>query len=86
MGWKKFAKTEMGTAGQVEHESHVDSFFTSRGAVHHEFLRQCQTVNRWYYVKVLKHLTENVMRKRHQLGETTPGSSIMTMSQLLHRN
>jgi hypothetical protein len=29
MGWKKFAKTEKGTAGQVEHESQV-GFFKSR--------------------------------------------------------
>jgi hypothetical protein len=27
MGWKKFTKTEKGAAGQVESESHVDSFF-----------------------------------------------------------
>jgi hypothetical protein len=27
MCWKKFAETEKGAAGQVEHESHVDVFF-----------------------------------------------------------
>jgi hypothetical protein len=27
MDWKKFAETEKGVAGQVERESHVDSFF-----------------------------------------------------------
>jgi hypothetical protein len=31
MGWKKFAKTKKAAAGQVERESHVDSFsLTSR--------------------------------------------------------
>jgi hypothetical protein len=46
MGWKKFAETEKGVAGQVECESHVDGFFFDiEGAVHHEFLCQGQTVN-----------------------------------------
>jgi hypothetical protein len=27
VGWKKFAKTKKGAAGQVKHESHVDVFF-----------------------------------------------------------
>jgi hypothetical protein len=30
VGWKKFAETGKGAAAQVEHESHVDGFFTSR--------------------------------------------------------
>jgi hypothetical protein len=31
MGWKKFAETEKGVAGQDRRESHVDGFFlTSR--------------------------------------------------------
>jgi hypothetical protein len=41
--------------------------FDIEGVVHHEFLRQGQTVNRWYYLEVLKHLRENVRRKRPQL-------------------
>jgi hypothetical protein len=36
-------------------------------------------VNRWYYLKVLKRLRE----KDLSCGETTPGSSIMTMRQLM---
>jgi hypothetical protein len=47
-----------GAAGQVEYENHVDGF------VHHEFLHQGQTVNRWYYLEVLKRLRENVRRRR----------------------
>jgi hypothetical protein len=42
-------------------------FFDIEGVVHHEFLHQVQTVNRWYYLKVLKGLRENVRRKRPQL-------------------
>jgi hypothetical protein len=67
MGWKKFAETEKSAAGQVERESHIDGFLVIEGAVHHEFLRQEQTVNRWYYLEVLKLLRENVWRKRPQL-------------------
>jgi hypothetical protein len=68
MGWKKFAETKKGMVGQVERESHVDDFlFDIEGVVHHKFLRQGQTVNRWYYLKVLKRLRENVRRKRPQL-------------------
>jgi hypothetical protein len=56
-------------AGQVECESHIDGvfFFGIEGVVHREFLCQGQTVNSWYYLEVLKHLSENVKRKRPQL-------------------
>jgi hypothetical protein len=65
---KKFAKTQKGAAGQVERESHIDGFFFDiKGVVHHEFLCQGHTVNRWYYLDVLKHLRENVRGKRPQL-------------------
>jgi hypothetical protein len=51
--------------GQVECESHVDGFFFDmKGLMHHEFLRQGQTVNRWYYLEVLKRLRVNVRRQR----------------------
>jgi hypothetical protein len=60
-GVEKIAKTKKSMAGQVEYESHVDSF------VHHELLHQGQTVNVWYYLEVLKRLRENVRRKRPQL-------------------
>jgi hypothetical protein len=50
-----------------ERESRADGFSDIEDVVHHEFLGQGQTVNRWYYPKVLKRLRENVRRKRHQL-------------------
>jgi hypothetical protein len=30
MGWEKFAKTEEGAAGHVQHESHFESFLKSK--------------------------------------------------------
>jgi hypothetical protein len=42
-------------------------FLDTEGVVHHEFLRQGQTMNRWYYLEVLKRLRENVRRRRPQL-------------------
>jgi hypothetical protein len=35
--------------------------------VHYEFLPEEQTVNRWYYMDVLKRLRESISRKRPQL-------------------
>jgi hypothetical protein len=67
IGWKTFADNKKGVAGQVEYESQADSFFNIGGVVHHEFLCQGQTVNRWYYLKVLKSLRENIRRERPQL-------------------
>jgi hypothetical protein len=59
-------------------------FFYIKGVMHREFLYQGQTVNLWYYLEVLKRLRENVRRKDLSYGETTTGSSIMTVSQLKH--
>jgi hypothetical protein len=59
-----------------EHESHADSFFDFKGVEHHKFLHQGQTVNCWYYLKLLKCLGENVQRKRTSVVE----------KQLLHHN
>jgi hypothetical protein len=84
MSWKKFAETEKGIVGQVECESHVYGFFDIKNVVHHKFLHQGQTVNRWYYLEVLKWLRKMSGEKDLSCGETTPGSSIMTMHQLMH--
>lgn len=42
-------------------------FFDCRGVVHSEFLPPGQTVNKEYYVSVLKRLRENIRRKRPEL-------------------
>jgi len=39
-------------------------FFDQKGIVHKEFVPTGQTVNAAFYVEVLKHLRENVRRKR----------------------
>jgi histone-lysine N-methyltransferase SETMAR len=41
--------------------------FDIKGVVHHEFLHQGPTVNRWYYHEMLKRLRENIRRKKPQL-------------------
>jgi hypothetical protein len=79
---KKFAETEKCGAGQVEREIHVDGFFFDIEVFwHHDFLCQEQKVN----LEVLKRLRENVRRLDLSCEETTPGSSIMTMRQIMHR-
>jgi hypothetical protein len=45
----------------------LTGFFYIEGVVHHEFLRERQTGNRWYYLEVPKRLRENVRRKRPEL-------------------
>jgi hypothetical protein len=41
--------------------------FDTEGVVHHKFLCQGQTMNRWYYLEVLPRLRENVRRTIPQL-------------------
>lgn len=46
-------------------QSHADCFFfDSKGVVHHEFAPEGQTVNKEYYLGVLKRLRDAVRRKR----------------------
>ena len=42
-------------------------FFNIRGIVHHEFAPQDQTVNAGFYCSVLRHLREDIWRKRPEL-------------------
>jgi hypothetical protein len=67
-GMENIRRNRKGAADQVERESHVDFFFNIEAIVHHEFLRQGQTVNRWCYLEVLNHLRENVRRKNLSCG------------------
>jgi hypothetical protein len=60
-------------------------FFYIESVVHHEFIRQRQTANHWYYLEVLKRLKRKCQREKDlSCGETTRGSSIMTVLQLMH--
>ena len=38
-------------------------FFYANGVVHHEFLPQGETVNRFYYLEALRRLRENIRRR-----------------------
>jgi histone-lysine N-methyltransferase SETMAR len=42
-------------------------FFDIRGIVHREFVPQGQTINKKFYCEVLRHLRENIRRKRSDL-------------------
>ncbi|UYV78708.1 hypothetical protein LAZ67_16002504 [Cordylochernes scorpioides] len=42
-------------------------FFDCRGVVHHEFLPQGRTVNKEYYLQVMRHLREAIRQKRPDL-------------------
>jgi transposase len=44
-----------------------DLFFDWQGVIHHEFVPRGQTVNKEFYIAVLKRLREAVRRKRPQL-------------------
>jgi hypothetical protein len=67
VGWKKFAETKKDTVSQVKRESHVASFFLHWSCSASWILLLGQTVNCWYYLEVLKRLSENVRRKRPQM-------------------
>lgn len=42
-------------------------FFYCEGVVHHEYAPRGQTINKEYYLEVLKRLRDAIRRKRHQL-------------------
>ena len=42
-------------------------FFDYRGVVHYEFLPIGQTVNKEYYLRVMRHLREAIRKKRPEL-------------------
>jgi hypothetical protein len=62
----------------------LTDFFWHRGCYASWILTSGENSDHWYYLEVLKHLRENIRRKNHSCGETTPGSSIMTTHQLMH--
>lgn len=46
-------------------------FFDFNGIVHHEFLKQGQTVNKEYYLQVLRRLREAIRKKRLDLWKNS---------------
>jgi len=55
------------------------AFFDSEGIVHHEYALDGQTINKEFYLVVLRHLLESVRRKRPENGGMTTGSCTTTM-------
>jgi len=48
-------------------------FFDRQGVIHHEFIPRGQTVNKEFYIAVLKHLREAVRWKRPVVDEPELG-------------
>jgi hypothetical protein len=46
----------------------LTAFFDYRGIVHHNYAPEGQTVNKEYYLEVIRHLRDAVWRKRLDLG------------------
>jgi histone-lysine N-methyltransferase SETMAR len=67
MGWKNLPRPKKERRGRSNVKAMLTVSLDTEGVVHHEFLHQGQTVNRWYYLEVLKRLRENVRRKKPQL-------------------
>lgn len=48
----------------------ITVFFDYQGVVHHEYAPQKQTVNKEYYLTVIRRLLDNIRRKRPQLWKS----------------
>ena len=48
-------------------------FLDCTSVVHHEFLPQGRTVNKEYYLEVMRRLREKIRQKRTECGETSHG-------------
>jgi hypothetical protein len=57
-------------------------FFDYRGIVHHSYAPEGQTINKEYYLEVIRHLRDVVRRKRPDLWASR--NCIMTMPRLIH--
>jgi transposase len=64
VGGKILATTQKSTSESLKCEGDVDSFFYWKGIVHHEFVPHGKTVNKEFYLKVMKSLREAVRRNR----------------------
>jgi len=65
VGGKILATTKKkNTSESLKCDGDVDSFFDWKGIVHHEFVPRGETVNKEFYLKVMKRLREAVRRKR----------------------
>ena len=60
----RITMTKKSLASLQQCESDADLFFDSRGIMHHEYAPEGQTINKEYYLQVLRRLCEAVWRKR----------------------
>ena len=72
MSGKILATTKKSTSVSLKCEGDVDSFFYWKGIVHHEFVPRGETVNKEFYLKVMKRLREAVRRKRPEAWTNKP--------------
>ena len=64
VGGKILATTEKSTSVSLKCEGDIDIFFYWKVIVHHEFVPHGETVNKEFYLKVMKRLREAVRRKK----------------------
>ncbi|GFY08975.1 protein GVQW3 [Trichonephila clavipes] len=64
------ATAEKSPSKSKQHQVNVDCFFYYEGIVHHKYAHTGQTINKEYYVEVLKRLRNAIRRKRPQLWES----------------
>src|SRR5215469_3884082 len=62
-GWENPRHDKKSTPESLKCEGDVDFFFDWKGIVHHEFVLRGETVNKEFYLKVMKRLREAVRRK-----------------------
>jgi len=70
--------------GRTSVESNTHSgwpFFYSEGIIHHEYAPNGQTINKEFYVEVLRHLCESVRWKDWKIGGMATESCTTTMRQ-----
>ena len=56
--------TKEGAPGAKQNKGHVTGVFDSEGIIHHEYAPNGQTINKEFYLEVLRRLLASVRRKR----------------------
>jgi hypothetical protein len=74
-----FTETEKSKISEVKCENDARCFFDARGIMHQEFVPPGQTVNRQFYLKVLKRLRDSVRKKDQKCGAAMIRSFTMAM-------
>ena len=59
--------SEKSTSKTFKNQGHDDSFFDFRGVMHYEFLPPLETVNKEYYLSVMRRLRETIRLQRPEL-------------------